>query len=417
MKIITLLLTLLISASINANAQEQVGIVAIVGNDAITNQDVIHKIKLTLISSGIEGSPENIKKIRPQVIQSLINEKVQIAEAQALGINVTEEEVHSALSTLEIQNKMGEGELRKLLSQNQIPLSVMQNQIKAEIAWGRIKSTRMRSKVDVSEEDVDVFLRSQNTKSERTEYELHEIVIAVDEDAEEETARDLAFSLQKQLNEGKNFKAIAREFSAAASANLGGDLGWLEKGKIPKEIITELEETPIGTVSNPIRSIEGYFLVKYTDKRIVETNNNSTTLNLKKFSHKVNLKDPKSVESTMRKLLSIGEEPFRACTDGENYGKEKGFNFEDLGDKKFGSLPPQLKQILNKTVVAQASEPIILDGGAATFIICEKSEDLFPELDPKAREKAGNFMMIRKIELQARKYMRDLRAKTNIEIR
>ena len=417
MKFIALLVIFFTLLSPAAKAEDKVGVIAVVGNDAITNRDLIDKLKITFISAGLENTPENISKMRPQILQNIINEKVQIKEANKLGIKTSEEEIENALRTLEQQNNMQAGGLRKLLSQNSIPVSVMKEQVEAEISWAKIKSSKIRRKVDVSDTEIDVFLRAKNVTSERNEFYIHEIVIPVEKPTDEEDALVLANNLQAQLNEGKSFEALARQFSAGATAKDGGAIGWLAEKQIPVEIMTELAKVKQGEVTSPIRSIEGYFLAKYSDKKYIQTNNSKTTINLKKFF--IPIKNPKNVSSLDKaaKKLSNISDIFRACTAGNSYAAENGAQFQDYGSIKFGELPSAERNILNNTGVGKPSSPKLIDNNLSAFMICERIEEAFPELDPKARARANDFLLLRKIELQARKYLRDLRAQTNIEIR
>jgi hypothetical protein len=49
--------------------------------------------------------------------------------------------------------------------------------------------------------------------------------------------------------------------------------------------------------------------------------------------------------------------------------------------------------------------------------VCEKIENIAPMIDDKKRAQAREALFYRKFDLQGRKYMRDLRRKTNVEIK
>ncbi|MBI9077563.1 MAG: peptidylprolyl isomerase [Desulfatibacillum sp.] len=90
------------------------------------------------------------------------------------------------------------------------------------------------------------------------------------EDGTEEKALEKAKKILRQLKNGENFAAIAREYSDCPSKKRGGDLGYLQKGDLAKAKLKPLEEVvfsmKIGQVSEPVESIYGYHLLFVEDK-------------------------------------------------------------------------------------------------------------------------------------------------------
>src|SRR5690606_30469399 len=54
------------------------GIAAIVNDRVISSYDLDQRVKLVLLSSGIPNTPENISRIRGQVLRSLVDEFLQM---------------------------------------------------------------------------------------------------------------------------------------------------------------------------------------------------------------------------------------------------------------------------------------------------------------------------------------------------
>jgi peptidyl-prolyl cis-trans isomerase C len=57
------------------------------------------------------------------------------------------------------------------------------------------------------------------------------------------------------------FKNAAREYSQDASAQKGGDLGWVDKGTLDTKFEAAAEATPAGTMSPVVESAYGYHLI------------------------------------------------------------------------------------------------------------------------------------------------------------
>jgi peptidyl-prolyl cis-trans isomerase SurA len=69
------------------------------------------------------------------------------------------------------------------------------------------------------------------------------------------------------LRGGADFAALARQVSAAASAEAGGDLGWVRAAAILPELRDRLLTLQVGAVSEPIVSPAGVHIFQLRDRR------------------------------------------------------------------------------------------------------------------------------------------------------
>lgn len=93
------------------------------------------------------------------------------------------------------------------------------------------------------------------------------ILIAVPDDADEaavEAARKRALEIRERIAAGEDFAALAREYSDAPSAAQGGDLGVVEPGSRDVDFELALAELAEGEVSPPVRTAEGFEIIKLT---------------------------------------------------------------------------------------------------------------------------------------------------------
>jgi hypothetical protein len=70
------------------------------------------------------------------------------------------------------------------------------------------------------------------------------------------------------VREGGSFESLARQVSAATSAEQGGDLGWVRSTVIPADLLVALEQLQPGEVSAPLRSPVGYHVFWLRDRRL-----------------------------------------------------------------------------------------------------------------------------------------------------
>lgn len=269
MKILSLLLTLCLLMPVAAHAAGNEGIAVVVNSDAITNSDVNERMKLIASSTGIPQSPEAIKKLRPQIIDMLVEDTLKMQEARRIGVKVSKEEVDGGFAEIAKNNNIPADEFRKMVEKSGIQIRTLNDQIRAQIAWGKVVQSKVRSKIEVSDSDIDAELLKIKRKLGQPQYKLSEIYLPVNNAAKEGELSTFAKKLVEQLREQPDaFPKAAQQFSQSpGGATRGGDMGWIEKGQMPKEIDDKLEQLTENTIADPIKSQNAYYILMLKEKR------------------------------------------------------------------------------------------------------------------------------------------------------
>jgi hypothetical protein len=126
---------------------------------------------------------------------------------------------------------------------------------------------QVRAKVNISNEDAERYykLNMKNYRSgERAQ--LRHILLTVPENAPEEEIRSLfskARALYERIKAGEDFAKLAIEYSQGAGHADGGNIGWIQRGALVKEIEeVAFDKLSVGQVSEPFRSSMGIHIVK-----------------------------------------------------------------------------------------------------------------------------------------------------------
>jgi peptidyl-prolyl cis-trans isomerase SurA len=127
---------------------------AVVNDLVISTYDLDQRVKLMMVTSGAQGN-DVAKKLRPQILRQLIDELLQLQEAQKSKINVSAEDLEKSFKRIAQQNNITIDQIYKTLDDNKISRSTLQNQIKADIAWQKLIQARLAPRVTVSDEEVD----------------------------------------------------------------------------------------------------------------------------------------------------------------------------------------------------------------------------------------------------------------------
>lgn len=79
--------------------------------------------------------------------------------------------------------------------------------------------------------------------------------------------RGLADRILKDLKQGKNFEAMARQFSTCPSKAKGGDLGWFGPGQMVKPFEEAVNRMGHGALSGIVSTQFGFHIIKKTGVR------------------------------------------------------------------------------------------------------------------------------------------------------
>lgn len=97
---------------------------------------------------------------------------------------------------------------------------------------------------------------------------VRHILIRPSEILTPEEAREKVAELKSRIEAGEDFAELAREHSEdIGSATEGGDLGWTMPGQMVPEFEAAMNDTPVGELSEPVRSQFGWHLLEVLERR------------------------------------------------------------------------------------------------------------------------------------------------------
>ena len=270
MRIISVLMVVitLMAAAGPARAAGADGIAAVVNDQPISMSEVAERMKLLIVSSGMKESPEVYEKMRPQVINMLIDETIRLQETTAQKVEVEEAAVDMAFADVAKQNNMEPAQFTEILKRSKVSEKSLRQQLRSQIAWNRLVEQKLMAEVDVSEFDVDAMAQQLQSNIGKSEFLAAEIFLPVDTPADEADVRALADRLVGQLKAGGvRFSALAGQFSQAAGASRGGDMGWVQEGQLGPELDAALRSLQKGEITPPVRTMTGYHILLLRDSR------------------------------------------------------------------------------------------------------------------------------------------------------
>ncbi|MDO9125549.1 MAG: SurA N-terminal domain-containing protein, partial [Parvibaculum sp.] len=216
-----------------SRASDSQAIAAIVNDRVISSYDLDQRVKLIMLSSGIPNTGENVSRIRGQVLRSLVDEYLQMEEAQRLNISVSQEEIDTAFQRIAQRANMSVEQIEGFLKEGGISRATLEAQIRSDLAWNRVIQQQFGPQVTVGDVEIDEVLRRLEEESDQPRYLVSEILITFDSPSHAEEIAAGTKRLVEQMREGAPFEAVAHQFSQSASAANGGDIGWVHASQLP----------------------------------------------------------------------------------------------------------------------------------------------------------------------------------------
>ena len=345
----------------------EVKIVAKVNNEIITNIDLENRLKMALNLSNLPDDPEIRKKLKPRVLDSLIDESLKIQEANRLGVFVTNKEVVEQINRLEERLKIDKNTLLENYKTKKIPEITIINQIRSQLLWEKILYSIVIKNVTVSEKKIsetyDLFIQ----KSGEIEYNISEIFISLDNIEAEQRINSIYTKANSQ-----NFLLLAEQFSDGVVflGNLNNN--WARESLLDQDVKKGISGLNIGEISLPIKSSAGYHIILLNDKRKTKKiKENETAYDLSQILFKINSPNNKNSEDYYREFLSSLKDIITGCNDlkilieeiPEGYGGE-------LGKIDAKNIEKQFLVAIKDLPVGKLSDAVVTDDGVHGLMLC-----------------------------------------------
>lgn len=395
-------------------------IAATVGDEAVTSYDVANRIRFIIATAHLPNTPDVIARIRPQVVRSLIDERLELKEAGANDITITDDDVKRAIAILEQERHMEPGTIARIMQQDHVPASTFTEQIRAQLAWNRLIVKKVRPLVHVSDEEIAMAARRPRPAPANLPQEIQVAVLSlpVDKPAREGEVRKIAEHFSQEIRGGASFEEVSRQFSSRASA-AGGRVEkfWVQPDQLDPAIAKALGPAKVGTVTDPVRTREGYLIVKVYDVHAAPPKQQEMAVNLKEIVLKLKSSASKHDADLLLQIANDTAKHPGSCTDKTISGIENPDDVDikvDFHRSPLSALPAGVRTVVEGLKVGDISTPLASDDGLHLYMLCDER----PEGEmPPDHDELYKMLMEEKLELEAAKYLRRLRRETYIDMR
>ena len=396
-------------------------IVAVVNQEPVTHMDVEKRVTRILESSPAGARMPTGDALRQQVLEALINEKVQLAFAKTSGMDVPEPELDAAIENIATQNKITVADLRDRMRADGLDYQRYRDSLREQILLERVRQREVNSRIQVTDTDVTEFYAKGAEGLVESSYNIAHILIAVPENstpAQVQALQAKAQDLQQRASRGENFAQLAKVNSADPNTrDQGGNVGMRPASRLPDLFVAAVKNLDVGKVAPLVRSGAGFHVVKLVERE----NSGKATYTQQRARHILIRTTPQldaraavARMDDIRKQIVGGQASFAQMA--RQYSEDgSAMRGGDLGWTAPGQFVPEFEKALLALQPGQVSDPVVTRFGVHLIQLIERKE---VELsDQQKKEAARSVLREQRFEAAYEEWAKELRAAAYVEMR
>jgi peptidyl-prolyl cis-trans isomerase SurA len=256
-----------------ASAERRVeGIAAQVGNQVVLISEVMELAGPVEERMRKAGAPEaEIALVRKDALERLIETQLLSSVVERLELGADREEVDAAIAAIAEDNGLTVERLLSSVASHGLGIDEYRAKIRGEIERSKVVNTMVRSRVQVTEEEVRALYEEQFGKQPAggEEVYLRHILVMGDgpKASSNAAACEIVRDARTQIESGKiEFTAIAQDISDM-NPEQGGELGWIQAADLAGWMSSTVRKLQPGELSPVVEMPFGCNLLQLVDRR------------------------------------------------------------------------------------------------------------------------------------------------------
>jgi peptidyl-prolyl cis-trans isomerase SurA len=247
-------------------------IVAIVNNEVITWSELRSTISREA-KSFLEKVPEGkkdeaMKELEKDFLNTLIDMKLQLQEARQRGLDLNKSEIDSAISDIKKKYNLTDEALLHSLEAEGMTFEEYRTRLGEQIMVSKLVNFEVKTNIVISDREIAEYYEADKDRFGSIEkLRIRQIFFAAPKDQSKRSIMEAsAREVIARLDKGEEFSNLAGELSEDASRKFGGDLGYISRGSVLKEVEDAAFTLKIGEVSKPFWSPFGLHIIKLEER-------------------------------------------------------------------------------------------------------------------------------------------------------
>ena len=242
-------------------------IIAKIGNEIVTNFDIINEINTILALSNKQADQNELKSLQAIAFSSLKKILIKKIEIEKYKItNYNKLDLENYILSLEKNLQLQDISLKDHFKRYGANYDLFIESVIINLKWNTLIFSLYKKQLVVDEELIKSELNKQLKKNNQLEeFNISEIVL---ENWDDNKIKFIEESIKKN-----GFEKTAILYSNSISSEQGGSIGWVESKSISNIYLKEILKLDNKQISKPIKINNNIVIIKLNDKRTIKIDN------------------------------------------------------------------------------------------------------------------------------------------------
>ena len=267
MRMILLTLLALVFSFVDGFAQERLDakdrIAAIVNDDVITLSELQQKAATFMPQLNAQYKGEELQRqtdqLRYKLLVAMIEQRLQLQQAAEMRLTVSEREVDSSVQDMR---------KRRGAAPASAPTVSERKAARDQLLLGRVYQHKIRNTLLIPDATLREYYDAHHEEFTLAgEVRISQIMLSVSGSGNLEKARLRSDHVLKEIEKGRSFEELAKDYSDGPEAKNGGSLGIMTRGSLLSQIEEIVDHLGPGEIGPVVESPVGFHIIRVDEKK------------------------------------------------------------------------------------------------------------------------------------------------------
>ncbi|MES0808361.1 peptidylprolyl isomerase [Roseibium sp. SCPC15] len=263
LRFVSIFLGLALIVAVPLSTPANAAIKVIVNDTPITDYDISQRSRLITMTQRKSGAAA-----KRQAEQELIDDQIKLAEAERVGVEISQSEVDSAYNNIARNVKMSPSQLSKALRNGGVKPETLKSRLKAQLAWNQVLRRRFSGRIEVNESDIIAALQKTDEadRQKSVEYDLKRVIVVVPKSSSggfKSKRKQESNKIRSAFNGCENMGSVLGQYSEVVVRPIGRRL----ETELPVDMREEIQALGSGKLTKPSATEVGYEMIAICGKR------------------------------------------------------------------------------------------------------------------------------------------------------
>ena len=252
-------------------------IIAYVNDDIITLSELDEKTAAIVAARKqnpyLRDQEQDVEKLRREILDNLINERLAAKEITRLKISVTAGEVDNILKSIMEDNNLTPEKFEVELRKEGLTVEDFRKRVQEDLERSKLIDREIRSKTVITDAQIEAYYQTHREEFQaKVRRRLQSIFLPFGSENSPDKQRQIyamAEQILDRLSRGADFAAMAKRYSQGPGAESGGDLGFFNEGELDPVLEQAIETLKTGQVSQIVRTDSGLHIIRVAEVQTV----------------------------------------------------------------------------------------------------------------------------------------------------